>query len=78
VAAITSAKPYYQMESVLPNTKVHYCGQSLWSNTELRDLRVTMHIDFPYGKEDIETQQSLLEAQAQLLRRAYEKDEYKG
>jgi len=54
VASIMSAKPYYQMESLLPSAKVQYCGQSLWDNTQLRDYRVTMHIDFPYGI-DIET-----------------------
>lgn len=56
VASIMSAKPYYQIESLLPDAKVHYCGQSLWESLTLEDLRVTMHIDFPYGA-NIEVQQ---------------------
>lgn len=49
VEAITSAKPYYSIESVLPGSKVRYCGQTLWQMTTLNDLHVTLHIDFPFG-----------------------------
>lgn len=72
IEAITSAKPIYQIDTIKPGAKVRYCAQSLWQNTTLQNLRVTVSIDFPLGT-DLEEEQRKLEEQAQLKKRQHAK-----
>lgn len=46
--AITTAKPLYQIDSMIPGAKCYYCAQSLFDqHTTLQNFRCTMRIDFP-------------------------------
>ena len=51
VENVTSAEEIYQVEAMLPATKVRYCGVSFGDTQTVEDLRITMTIDFPLGTD---------------------------
>lgn len=61
----TNIKPFYHIDSSTPGTKIRYTTQTYFkSDTALRKLKVTYHLDFPLGA-DLDEEQEKLEQQCQ-------------
>ena len=60
---IFNSEQIYNVEAMLPSTKIRYLGGCHYGVEYVKDLRITMIVDYPFGA-DLDKEQEFLEQQA--------------